>query len=144
MSAETDTATVPVGIIGCGNIFERYVTGLRTLGDVDIVWCADLDVASPSSEARSSAFAAGSPDQALADELGAVDLVVNLTPPAAHAAVSTAVLHAGKHVYVEKPLATSWQAAVEVPHPPSALPCPGTPIIPPPAWSRARCGTAPT
>ena len=78
------------------------------------MWCADLDVGLAQQRGKEFGIRGGSPDQALADELGAADLVVNLTPPAAHAAVSTAVLHAGKHVYVEKPLATSVQAAMEV------------------------------
>ena len=34
-----------------------------------------------------------------------IDIVVNLTVPAAHAAVSLAALSAGKHVFSEKPLA---------------------------------------
>ena len=34
-----------------------------------------------------------------------VDLVLNLTTPAAHAQIAQAVLAAGKHLYGEKPLA---------------------------------------
>src|SRR5665647_1984672 len=40
-------------------------------------------------------------------EIVGVDMVVNLTPPAAHVAVSQAAIAAGKHVYSEKPLALS-------------------------------------
>ena len=36
-----------------------------------------------------------------------IDVVLNLTPPAAHAAVVRAALDAGKHVYTEKPLTTT-------------------------------------
>jgi predicted dehydrogenase len=40
-------------------------------------------------------------------QLGAATLVVNLTPPAAHAQVTGDFLDARKHVYTEKPLATT-------------------------------------
>jgi predicted dehydrogenase len=43
--------------------------------------------------------------EVLADS--SIELMVNLTPPNAHADVSCAALEAGKHVYSEKPLATN-------------------------------------
>jgi predicted dehydrogenase len=45
----------------------------------------------------------GSVEELLADP--AVDVVVNLTAPAAHAEVTAAALEAGKHVHTEKPVA---------------------------------------
>jgi predicted dehydrogenase len=43
----------------------------------------------------------------LADVLDHVDAVLVATPPAAHAAVALQAINAGKHVLVEKPMATS-------------------------------------
>lgn len=108
-------APYPIGIIGCGNIFERYVRGLRQFDSLQIAWCADIDEALAQRRAQELDIArAGAPREALADQLGPVGLVLNLTPPAVHAQVMSQVLEAGKHVYTEKPLAMSLGSAREV------------------------------
>ena len=43
-----------------------------------------------------------------------VDAVLNLTIPAAHAEVALAAIGAGKHVYGEKPLATTREEAAAI------------------------------
>ncbi len=43
-----------------------------------------------------------------------VDIVLNLTRPYQHYAVTKAALLAGKHVYSEKPLGASWEEGVEL------------------------------
>ncbi|GGK75420.1 oxidoreductase [Sphaerisporangium melleum] len=64
---------------------------------------ADLDVARAKEKAQAYGVpVAGDLDTVLA--VPEVEIVVNLTIPAAHAAVATAALRAGKHVYGEKPL----------------------------------------
>ena len=101
----SDTAGGRVGIIGCGNISRAYATKLRTLRDLDLVACADLDPA----RARSLAAEFDVPVVLTADELLAhpdVDVVVNLTVPLSRTRRSRRpALEAGKHVYSEKPLA---------------------------------------
>jgi len=93
-----------VAVVGCGDISGQYLPNLTAFPDVDVRFCADLDV--DRARARADEFGvrhAGTPEEALAR--ADVDLVVNLTVPAAHGAVAAAALDAGKHVWNEKPLA---------------------------------------
>lgn len=95
---------VNVGIIGCGNIFSQYINGCRKFEILDVVAATDIDFAKAESVCQTfDVPTAASPEAMLADPN--IDLVINLTIPAAHAAVSLAALAAGKHVYSEKPLA---------------------------------------
>jgi predicted dehydrogenase len=50
----------------------------------------------------------------LAEALPVVDAVVVATPPEAHVAVGLEAIRAGKHVLIEKPLATSVAGALEL------------------------------
>lgn len=93
-----------IGIAGCGNISGVYLENLRRFAGMEVVACADLDL----ERARKKAARYGVPVACSVEELlddPAVDLILNLTPPRSHAAVSLAALEAGKHVYSEKPLA---------------------------------------
>ncbi|TNJ68033.1 Gfo/Idh/MocA family oxidoreductase [Paenibacillus hemerocallicola] len=97
---------VKVGIIGCGNISAIYFKNCKLYRGLEVVACADLDVAR--AQARAEEF--GVPKGCSVDELLAdpqIDLVINLTIPAAHAEICQRALLAGKHVYVEKPLAVT-------------------------------------
>ncbi|MBG6238199.1 putative dehydrogenase [Mycetocola sp. CAN_C7] len=102
-----------IGIVGCGNIIAAYLETFPKLDAVRLVAVADLD------RARAEAVAAEHPGvRALSvDELMAdadVQLVLNLTIPAAHAPVALQALAAGKHVYGEKPLAANSEQAAAV------------------------------
>jgi predicted dehydrogenase len=97
-------APLGVAVVGCGNISREYLRNLTSFPDLRVLFCADLDLARAKTQADSYGVpAAGTLAQAL--EYPGVDLVVNLTIPAAHAEVATAALQAGKHVWNEKPLA---------------------------------------
>ena len=92
-----------VGVIGCGNISNAYFQHTQPYGDlIKIVACADIDVARAQAKAAEHGVAKGcSVEQLLADP--EIDLILNLTIPAAHAAVNLKALQAGKHTYCEKP-----------------------------------------
>lgn len=93
-----------VGIIGCGNILKAYVNGCRQFAILDLVACADIDHAKAEAAAKEHGIPQALSTNALLSD-PAIDLVINLTIPAAHAEVSLAAIRANKHVHSEKPLA---------------------------------------
>jgi predicted dehydrogenase len=106
-------ATHRIGILGAGNIFGRYVTGMSRYPELPIVRVGDVDTTRAKAAAEEHGIPAWGDDADLYGDDG-VDIVVNLTPPVHHAATVTAALRAGKHVYVEKPLAATVAAGREV------------------------------
>ena len=101
-----------IGIIGCGFISGAYLGGAARSRLVRVKSVADIRT--EAAEARASEFSvqAVSIDALLADT--DIEIVVNLTIPAAHAPVSLQIIEAGKHVYLEKPLATRFAEAKPV------------------------------
>lgn len=94
---------VKIGLVGCGKISDAYFTGVRRYTILDLVACADLDLARAESKATQHGVQALTVEALLADP--AIEIVVNLTVPQAHAALNERILRAGKHVYTEKPFA---------------------------------------
>jgi predicted dehydrogenase len=99
------TAPLRVGVVGCGVIGKRYVGDSGAYDAWRPVACADLDTARAVAFAGEFGLRAKTVDDLIADP--DVDLVLNLTPPAVHAALVHAALEGGKHVYTEKPLAST-------------------------------------
>lgn len=105
--------TIKAGIIGCGNISGIYMENCKKFSTLDLIACADLDLG----KARAQAEKHDIPLACTVEELLAhpeITLVINLTIPAVHAKVSLQALEAGKHVYVEKPLALTLEQGQEV------------------------------
>jgi predicted dehydrogenase len=92
-----------IGIVGCGKIVEQYLATFDTIDVVRLVAVADLEPARADAVAdgRPGVRALSVPELLAAPE---VDLVLNLTVPAAHAEVALQAIAAGKAVYGEKPL----------------------------------------
>jgi predicted dehydrogenase len=97
--------TLGVGILGCGNISGIYLRNAPLFAGLELRACASRTLAS----ARRAAEPLGLPAVSVPELLARddIDIVVNLTPPNDHAALTRAALEAGKHVYSEKPLTVS-------------------------------------
>lgn len=95
--------TLNVGIIGTGNIAPAYIKGCAPFDVIEITACADILEDRAQAFAAEHGLAAYSVDDLLARD--DIDIVINLTIPLAHAEVSLQIIEAGKHAYVEKPLA---------------------------------------
>ncbi len=98
--------TTGIGIIGCGTISSAYLRTLARAPGVRVSAVADLDLARARAQAEAFGIAdAVGPAALIARE--DVDLIVDLTIPAAHYEVNRLALEAGKAVYSEKPLSAS-------------------------------------
>ena len=101
---------VGVGVIGCGNISNEYLTTMARFPDLEVVGVADLDRSRAEAQAAryGIGFAGGTAELLARDD---VELIVNLTIPAVHAEVGRQAIAAGKHVWTEKPIATDRASA---------------------------------
>lgn len=98
-----------VGVVGCGTISSQYCDTFDRVAGVSVVAVADIDGSRARDVAAERGVRALSVDALIAD--ADVELVLNLTIPAAHADVAVRAVAAGKSVYGEKPLATDTKQA---------------------------------
>lgn len=95
-----------VGLIGCGRISDIYIRTCQSFPELEIAVCGALDRAESAAKAALHGIPrVATPEDILADPT--IDVILNLTVPAAHARISLAALEQGKHVYSEKPFVTS-------------------------------------
>jgi predicted dehydrogenase len=94
---------VGIGFIGCGNISEAYLKAVTKFPILDIRGVADMKPEAAQARASQFGLKAFPVDELLRDPT--VEIIVNLTIPAAHVEVGLMALAAGKHVHSEKPLA---------------------------------------
>jgi len=96
-----------VAIVGLGYWGPNRLRVLSELPDVDVSWICDANAErlQRAAERRAGPRSTTDLEVVLADK--AVDAVVLATPVFTHHALATRCLEAGKHVFVEKPLAAS-------------------------------------
>lgn len=110
MTTATASGPVGVGIIGAGVIAAQYLTQLATFPDVEVRAIGDLRPEAAAARAEEYGIPHHGGVETVLDD-PEVEIVINLTIPAAHYAVSSSILAAGKHVWSEKPLTTTREDA---------------------------------
>jgi len=103
---------VKLGVVGCGNISDAYLTGAARSRLVAVE--AVADVVPETARAKAEAYGVTAMPFERMLENPEIAIVVNLTVPLAHAEVSRRVVEAGKHVYSEKPFAATFAEAREL------------------------------
>ena len=103
--------TVRLGVVGCGSVFwTPYMTLIERLareGRVAVTAVYDADPAKREAAARRLDLSADLANDLSVIEDDEVDAVLILTSMPEHARLAIAALEAGKHVLVEKPMATT-------------------------------------
>lgn len=106
---------IKVGVIGTGVISAIYLKNLTGMFDSIVEVKAVSDLVPELAQKRAEEY--GIPHVYTVEELLAdpeIEIVLNLTAPSAHAALNLQALHAGKHVYTEKPFALNREDADQV------------------------------
>ena len=103
--------SVRLGVVGCGSVFwtpyMNLIERLRGQGRVDVAAVYDTDPEKRRLAAERLDVPADLPDDLAVCGHEDVDVVLVLTSMTEHARLARAALEAGKHVLVEKPVATS-------------------------------------
>ena len=103
--------TIGIGIIGCGTISDVYLTNItQHYYNLELIACADMFI----EKACQMKEKYNIPIACTVDELLAnqdIEIVLNLTIPAAHYEVNMQILQAGRHLYCEKPLTLNFEDA---------------------------------
>ena len=105
----SEQSPVGIGIIGCGNVLEAYLPECEKLARRGLARLVTACGREPQRDrARRLGVERFTTRPGDVFDNPAVDLVLILTSMPTHAALATRALRAGKHVVVEKPLATTF------------------------------------
>jgi len=99
------TTSMRIGVVGCGNISKTYFELSKLFKGIEVTACADINPEAAKAAAEKYHVKAMEPAKLIKSK--DVDIVLNLTVPDQHFAISLAAVKAGKHVYSEKPLTLS-------------------------------------
>ena len=109
------SATLGIGFVGCGRVTETlHLPAVARAPGLRAVAAADPDPARRSAVARAAAGVRTHADAEAVIRDPRVDIVAVCVPPGLHAEVAVAALDAGRHVYLEKPVAVTWEDALAI------------------------------
>jgi len=101
---------VKTAVVGCGMISEIYLQNMTSKFNIlDVTGCCDIVKERMEKRAGQFNIRQMTLDEILNDK--SIELVLNITNPANHHEISSRVLEAGKHLYSEKPIDLSIDAA---------------------------------
>lgn len=104
---------VKTAVIGCGAISRIYFQNMvKVFRILEVAGCCDLNREAAEACGREFGIPVLTMEEILEDK--EIQLVVNLTPPAAHYSVIKTLLEHGKHVYTEKVLCSDINLAREL------------------------------
>ncbi|MDR2102803.1 MAG: Gfo/Idh/MocA family oxidoreductase, partial [Treponema sp.] len=104
---------VKTAVVGCGMISDIYLQNMTSAFEIlEVVGCCDIIKERMENRASKYQIKQMRIEEILGDK--DIELVLNITDPVNHHLVSTQVLNAGKHLYSEKPIDLSIEAAREL------------------------------
>lgn len=106
------TGPARIAVIGAGAFGRRYVRALQALSGAEAAWVCDRDPEAAREAAVLNSVPRHTTDATDVCRDTDVDAVVVVTPEASHRQLAITALEAGKHVIVEKPLATEEENAL--------------------------------
>lgn len=102
-----------IGVIGCGYVFDHYMTTIARHPQLGIAGVTDIDRPRAQQVGQYYGLKVYESNEAmLADP--SIEMIANFTSIEAHHEVSKAAFEAGKHVYSEKPLTMTMEHAREL------------------------------
>jgi predicted dehydrogenase len=110
-AAQPGAGPVRVGVVGLGYWGPNLARNFAAIPECEVKWLCDASAVAGAKLAQTL------PDASMTQDIGELlqdpelDAVVLATPVPSHAELATRVLEAGKHCFVEKPLATDVQDA---------------------------------
>jgi predicted dehydrogenase len=106
----TDAKTIRFGVIGCGGIGPTHCGAIRQIPGTELLAVADIVPERAASVAKKFDVPLTYASDVALLENPDIDAVCLCTPSGMHAEGTVRVLHAGKHVIVEKPMEVSLDA----------------------------------